>query len=60
MAGVWQGDKTEGRMFFFEKRNQKTFAIRTTEPGERIRQMIKVFCYFSSEKKAFLYVQVLI
>jgi hypothetical protein len=25
MVGVWQGDKREGRMFFFEKKEPKNF-----------------------------------
>jgi hypothetical protein len=41
-------------MFFFEKKNQKTFGPWRTEPGERRRQRPKVFCFFSSEKKTFL------
>jgi hypothetical protein len=41
-------------MFFFEKKNQKTFANWWTWPGWRKHQMIKVFCFFSSEKKIFL------
>jgi hypothetical protein len=40
-------------MFFFEKKNQKTFATWRTWPGWRTRQGAKVFCFFSSEKKAF-------
>jgi len=43
-------------MFFFEKKNQKTFA---SSPAARwwlcakheAAQKIKVFCFFSSEKK---------
>jgi NitT/TauT family transport system substrate-binding protein len=41
-------------MFFFEKKNQKTFGLRRTWPGGRRPQRIKVFCFFSSEKKTFL------
>jgi hypothetical protein len=40
-----------GRLFFFEKKNQKTFAIWRAGPGERTHQIAKVFCFFSSEKK---------
>jgi hypothetical protein len=40
-------------MFFFEKKNQKTF-----DHGVRRRRVrdsqLKVFCFFSSEKKTFL------
>jgi hypothetical protein len=42
-------------MFFFEKKNQKTFArcrglISTIDAA----QIIKVFCFFFSKKKTFL------
>ena len=40
-------------MFFFEKKNQKTFAFWGTL-GARARQQTKVFCFFFSKKKAFL------
>jgi hypothetical protein len=40
-------------MFFFEKKNQKTFGHWRVVPGERKRQRDKVFCFFSSEKKTF-------
>jgi hypothetical protein len=46
---------TEGsKMFFFEKKNQKTF-IPTGAccPSEAVEEA-KVFCFFSSEKKALL------
>jgi hypothetical protein len=45
-------------MFFFEKKNQKTFA--TAPTASRILDhpcaapLAKVFCFFSSEKKALL------
>jgi hypothetical protein len=42
------------RMFFFEKKNQKTFGPWRTGPGKRTHKRIKVFCFFSSEKKTFL------
>jgi hypothetical protein len=41
-------------LFFFEKKNQKTFAPSGVESGERIRHKSKIFCLFSSEKQAFL------
>jgi hypothetical protein len=41
-------------VFFFEKKNQKTFVPCCVGPGERTRQGPKVFCFFSSEKKTFL------
>jgi hypothetical protein len=42
------------KMFFFEKKNQKTFD--TCARAHRLRRDsgAKVFCFFSSEKKAFL------
>jgi hypothetical protein len=42
-------------MFFFEKKNQKTFGPWCAGPSDRTRQRPKVFCFFSSEKKAFLF-----
>jgi hypothetical protein len=42
-------------MFFFEKKNQKTFGRWRGGPGERTRQRAKVFCFFSSEKKTFVH-----
>jgi hypothetical protein len=47
-------------MFFSEEKNQKTFnsaladACRPWPESWDAAQMIKVFCFFSSEKKAFL------
>jgi hypothetical protein len=45
-------ESVEENMFFFEKKNQKTFAIAVhmlaVSAGE------KVFCFFFSEKKSFL------
>ncbi len=43
----------EGKQFFFEKKNQKTFVIMACAAGENRDSHIKVFCFFSSEKKAF-------
>jgi hypothetical protein len=37
-------------MFFFEKKNQKTFATWRTWPGDRRRKVTKVFWFFSSKK----------
>jgi hypothetical protein len=42
-------------MFFSEEKNQKTFANWRTWPGWRTRQLAKVFCFFSSEKKTLPY-----
>jgi len=42
-------------MFFFEKKNQKTFArCRGPIPSIDAAQILKVFCFFFSKKKAFL------
>jgi hypothetical protein len=44
----------EGRkQFFFEKKNQKTFVDMAYAAGENPDHDIKVFCFFSSEKKTF-------
>jgi hypothetical protein len=44
------------KAFFFEKKNQKTFvSLSVLFPEARAKEM-KVFCFFSSEKKAFLHV----
>jgi hypothetical protein len=44
----------ERRMFFFEKKNQKTFAIWDRAQGQRGAKKSKVFCFFFSKKKTFL------
>jgi len=41
-------------MFFFEKKNQKTFAHWRTSAGEARDSRPKVFCFFFSKKKSFL------
>ncbi len=46
--------KYEASMFFFEKKNQKTFASLKRSQQQRAPQEIKVFCFFFSKKKAFL------
>ena len=38
-------------MFFFEKKNQKTFIFMAFGAGEARNSATKVFCFFSSEKK---------
>jgi hypothetical protein len=40
------------KQFFFEKKNQKTFIIMARAAGESRDSDVKVFCFFSSEKKA--------
>jgi hypothetical protein len=41
-------------VFFFEKKNQKTFAALARRWHRFRAKVAKVFCFFSSEKKAFL------
>jgi hypothetical protein len=43
----------EGKRFFFEKKNQKTFTL-TRAAGDNRDSDANVFCFFSSEKKCFL------
>jgi len=40
-------------MFFFEKKNQKTFASLSRTSYQHPSEL-KVFCFFFSKKKAFL------
>jgi hypothetical protein len=42
-----------GKQFFFEKKNQN-FVIMAYAAGENRDSDTKVFCFFSSEKKALL------
>jgi hypothetical protein len=47
------GQSGEGRkQFFFEKKNQKTFAYWARACGQS--EGVKVFCFFFSKKKTFL------
>jgi len=51
-------ESQEGKQFFFEKKNQKTCVCCGWHPNPPIwtgcwMQLIKVFCFFSSEKKFF-------
>jgi hypothetical protein len=47
------GQSGEGRkQFFFEKKNQKTFAYWARAWGQS--EGVKVFCFFFSKKKTFL------
>jgi hypothetical protein len=43
----------ERKQFFFEKKNQKTFINIAYASGQNRDSDLKVFCFFSSEKKAF-------
>jgi hypothetical protein len=40
-------------MFFFEKKNQKTFFPLSRRRPASTRQLTKVFCFFFAKKKAF-------
>ena len=44
----------QARMFFSEEKNQKTFASWRFASRDAMLKDIKVFCFFSSEKKTFL------
>jgi hypothetical protein len=58
MIGEHQGRdsaKGEGKVFFFEKKNQKTFATWARSCLHLRDQLAKVFCFFSSEKKTLLF-----
>jgi hypothetical protein len=48
-----QSTSRQEKQFFFEKKNQKTFIVMACAAGENRDSEIKVFCFFSSEKKAF-------
>jgi hypothetical protein len=52
-------DEMKERMFFFEKKNQKTFICFGQRRGHIVwrrasGQLAKVFCFFFSKKKTFL------
>jgi len=52
-CGRITGQAGEGRkQFFFEKKNQKTFAYWARACGQS--EEVKVFCFFFSKKKTFL------
>jgi hypothetical protein len=48
------GEYEERKMFFFEKKNQKTFASLSRTYPRHLPNDIKVFCFFFSKKKALL------
>jgi hypothetical protein len=50
----WRPER-EGKQFFFEKKNQKTFVYMAHAAGKNRDSDIKVFCFFSSEKKTLLF-----
>jgi hypothetical protein len=58
VAGVWaQAARvaSKGSVFFFEKKNQKTFAtLGCAFPETSKPKHPKVFCFFFSKKKSFL------
>jgi hypothetical protein len=43
----------EAKQFFFSKKNQKTFVLLVRAVGYDRDSELKVFCFFSSEKKVF-------
>jgi hypothetical protein len=47
--------KEEKKLFFFEKKNQKTFATWARSCLHLRAQLAKVFCFFSLEKKILPY-----
>jgi hypothetical protein len=59
VGAVWSGAVRHvikgSKAFFFEKKNQKTFGPRSVSIRTIFARKIKVFCFFSSEKKAFLF-----
>jgi hypothetical protein len=42
------------KQFSFEKKKQKTFVMMAYALRQRLRQLAKVSCFFSPEKKCFL------
>jgi NodT family efflux transporter outer membrane factor (OMF) lipoprotein len=44
----------QGKQFFFEKKNQKTFIHKANAFPQRAHIVAKVFCFFFSEKKSLL------
>jgi hypothetical protein len=50
----WGWSDQSPKRFFFEKKNQKTFAPGLALPGEAEANYQKVFCFFFSKKKALL------
>jgi len=44
-----------GKQFFFEKKNQKTFAYKACALPQRAHQWTKVFWFFFSKKNCFPY-----
>ncbi len=53
-AGITGAMGTGRKQFFFEKKNQKTFMVYVHAAGESCDSDVKVFCFFSSEKKTLL------
>jgi hypothetical protein len=43
------------KQFFLEKKNQETLVIVACAAGQNRDSDVKVFCFFSSEKKSFLH-----
>jgi hypothetical protein len=53
---AWSGYNNAGKeeVFFFEKKNQKTFVTSHRVARARGAKQAKVFCFFFSKKKTFL------
>ena len=49
------GEEVQGKQSFFEKKDQKAFPTWRAWVTRLATALIKVFCFFSSEKKALLY-----
>jgi hypothetical protein len=57
MCGAFTWGKSsafKARMFFFEKKNQKTFVRCRGPVPQGAPEKAKVFCFFFSKKKTFL------
>jgi hypothetical protein len=53
MAVDLPGDGEVRKMFFFEKKNQKTFTRGRARCDWHVPQRPEVFCFFFSKKKSF-------
>jgi hypothetical protein len=56
--GAWSRIGKE-RMFFFEKKNQKTFVPLVSFVSRCVSKESKVFCFFFQKRSAFLKINVL-
>jgi hypothetical protein len=58
MRGLFRQCRVE-KQFFFEKKNQKTFARCRGAIPSTCAKNIKVFCFFFSKKKSFFFSDIL-